>query len=87
MNSCGLCFRWYRDLCGRLTDEDWSPGPSGVSAQTRITPKLLRLTWDGFPLHYDATHGWGYLVPGRIDNTVKKGEDRTNNKERQFPYK
>ena len=36
----------------------------------RITPKLLHLTWDGFPLHYDATHGWGYLVPGREDDPV-----------------
>lgn len=31
--------------------------------QKRVAPKLLRLVWDGFPLHYDATHGWGYLVP------------------------
>ena len=36
----------------------------------RITPKLLHLTWDGYPLHYDVTHGWGYLVPGREDDPV-----------------
>jgi len=31
--------------------------------QRRVAPKLLRLIWDGFPLHYDDTHGWGFLVP------------------------
>lgn len=80
-----LFYRWYKDLCKKLNQDDWSPGPCGVSAQTRITPKLLRLTWDGFPLHYDETHGWGYLVPGRVDNLVQAGEDLSNI-ERQFPY-
>lgn len=37
----------------------------------RITPKLMALTWDGFPLHYSEQHGWGYLVPGRRDNLAK----------------
>lgn len=34
----------------------------------RVTPKLMAMTWDGFPLHYSERHGWGYLVPGRQDN-------------------
>ncbi|CAH1797186.1 unnamed protein product [Owenia fusiformis] len=54
---------WYADLCPRLKDDDWSPGPTKISTQTRITPKLLQLTWEGFPLHYDDDLGWGYLVP------------------------
>ncbi|CAH1254097.1 POLG [Branchiostoma lanceolatum] len=58
---------WYRDLCPKLTGA-WSPGPNLISAQARVTPKLLRLRWDGFPLHYEASQGWGYLVPGRTDN-------------------
>lgn len=33
----------------------------------RCVPKLMRLTWDGYPLHYDAKHGWGYLVPNIIE--------------------
>lgn len=37
----------------------------------RVTPKLMALTWDGFPLHYSDTHGWGYLVPGRRDNLAE----------------
>lgn len=49
-------------------EEDWSPGATLISLQMRVTPKLMGLTWDGFPLHYTEKHGWGYLVPGRRDN-------------------
>lgn len=56
-------YSWYRELCPRLNDEDWNPGPCNISTQCRVTPKLMRLTWDGFPMHYDDTYGWGYLVP------------------------
>ncbi|KAK2834378.1 hypothetical protein Q7C36_015079 [Tachysurus vachellii] len=60
---------WYRKLCVRMTEEeDWSPGATLISLQMRVTPKLMGLTWDGFPLHYTEKHGWGYLVPGRKDN-------------------
>lgn len=63
--------RWYRKLCPRLDDPAWTPGPSLLSLQMRITPKLMALTWDGFPLHFSERHGWGYLVPGRRDNLAK----------------
>lgn len=54
-----------------MSEEDsWSPGASLISLQMRVTPKLMGLTWDGFPLHYTEKHGWGYLVPGRRDNLV-----------------
>lgn len=60
---------WYRKLCVKMSEaEDWSPGPSLISLQMRVTPKLMGLTWDGFPLRYTDQHGWGYLVPGRRDN-------------------
>ncbi|KAL2094145.1 hypothetical protein ACEWY4_011457 [Coilia grayii] len=60
---------WYRKLCARLSEsEDWVPGASLISLQMRVTPKLMGLTWDGFPLHHTERHGWGYLVPGRRDN-------------------
>ncbi|KGL80671.1 DNA polymerase subunit gamma-1, partial [Tinamus guttatus] len=63
---------WYRKLCLRLDDADWVPGPSLISLQMRVTPKLMRLAWDGFPLHYSEKHGWGYLVPGRQDNLLQE---------------
>lgn len=62
---------WYRKLCVRLSEEEsWSPGASLLSLQMRVTPKLMGLTWDGYPLHHTDQHGWGYLVPGRRDNLV-----------------
>lgn len=66
---------WYRKLCPRLDDPNWVPGPSLISLQMRVTPKLMRLTWDGFPLHYSEKHGWGYLVPGRKDNLLQDTPD------------
>ncbi|XP_037538638.1 DNA polymerase subunit gamma-1 [Nematolebias whitei] len=59
---------WYRKLCEKMSEDSWSPGASLISLQMRLTPKLMGLTWDGFPLHYTEKHGWGYLVPGRRDN-------------------
>lgn len=67
---------WYRKLCEKMSKEDsWSPGASLISLQTRLTPKLMGLMWDGFPLHYTEKHGWGYLVPGRRDNLVTEEEN------------
>ncbi|XP_068579055.1 DNA polymerase subunit gamma-1 [Cebidichthys violaceus] len=66
---------WYRKLCEKMSEEDsWSPGANLISLQMRVTPKLMGLTWDGFPLHYSEKHGWGYLVPGRRDNLVPEEE-------------
>ncbi|KAM9502639.1 DNA polymerase subunit gamma-1-like isoform 1-T2 [Salvelinus alpinus] len=68
---------WYRKLCAKMSEEEsWSPGSSLISLAMRVTPKLMGLTWDGFPLHYTEQHGWGYLVPGRRDNLMEpQGEE------------
>ncbi|XP_020496500.1 DNA polymerase subunit gamma-1 [Labrus bergylta] len=67
---------WYRKLCEKMSEDDsWSPGASLISLQMRLTPKLMGLTWDGFPLHYTEKHGWGYLVPGRRDNLESEEEN------------
>ncbi|ELT96390.1 hypothetical protein CAPTEDRAFT_18002 [Capitella teleta] len=57
--------QWYRDLCPREIEvaRGHQAGPSKISTLMRVTPKLLRLVWDGFPVHYSDKHGWGYLVP------------------------
>ena len=55
--------RWYRSLCMRRSAEQWRPGAVLVSAQTRVAPYLLRMKWEGFPLHHHAHLGWGYIVP------------------------
>lgn len=56
-----------------MDDPSWVPGPSLISLQMRVTPKLMRLTWDGFPLHHSEKHGWGYLVPGRKARSAEDG--------------
>lgn len=62
--------KWYRDLCcpknkapTLLGGKEWQPGPCLITTQMRITPKLMRLTWNGYPLHHHQKYGWGYLVP------------------------
>lgn len=57
--------QWYRDLCPREKEvaEGHPSGPTKISTLMRVSPKLLRLVWDGFPVHYSEEHGWGYLVP------------------------
>ncbi|XP_074600661.1 DNA polymerase gamma, catalytic subunit tam isoform X2 [Brevipalpus obovatus] len=64
---------WYRELCDRpfggsklVSDEkleSWEPGPCRASTQMRTVPKLLRLLWKGYPIHFDQDNKWGYLVP------------------------
>lgn len=70
-----------------MTDEDWEPGPAKISHQTRVTPKLMRLIWDGFPVHYDETHGWGYLVPGRTDNLRPVADSEQTKIEHTYPFR
>ncbi|XP_053678143.1 DNA polymerase subunit gamma-1, mitochondrial [Anopheles nili] len=55
---------WYRNLCSKPTAEGWCPGPAGkLGTGMQIAPKLLSLSWEGYPLHYVRGHGWGFLVP------------------------
>ncbi|XP_044254908.1 DNA polymerase subunit gamma-1, mitochondrial [Tribolium madens] len=55
---------WYKKLCTKPdSSSNWIPGPHLISTSMRITPKLLSLTWEGFPLHYTREKGWGFLIP------------------------
>lgn len=54
---------WYRKLCFKRTDPNWSPGPNDIGTGMQIAPKLLSLCWEGYPLHFIREHGWGFLVP------------------------
>ncbi|GLH13253.1 DNA polymerase subunit gamma-1, mitochondrial [Gryllus bimaculatus] len=65
---------WYRNLCDRPGAEEWTPGPARVSTGLQVTPKLLRLTWEGYPLHYVREHGWGFLVPREGREGVEEAE-------------
>ncbi|CAG9861793.1 unnamed protein product [Phyllotreta striolata] len=62
---------WYRKLCTKPdSSPNWVPGPSLISTSMQITPKLLSLTWEGYPLHYLREMGWGFLVPFSDDLEV-----------------
>lgn len=60
---------WYRKLCTKPGDENWSPGPTNIGTAMQITPKLLNLSWEGYPLHYVKGHGWGFLVPNKMERS------------------
>lgn len=39
---------WYCKLCEKPSeDSNWHPGPQNISTSMQITPKLLRLSWEG----------------------------------------
>lgn len=69
MKKSGRNFpNWYVKLCkipsSRGEDTDASAFmPHDMSTSLRVVPRLLRLTWRGYPLHHEKDHGWGYLRP------------------------
>ncbi|XP_044747774.1 DNA polymerase subunit gamma-1, mitochondrial [Coccinella septempunctata] len=66
---------WYRKLCPKPfspSSENWVPGPQLISTSMQITPKLLNLTWEGYPLHYLKSKGWGFLVPFNNDTDIDR---------------
>lgn len=58
---------WYRKLCLKPSDPDWSPEPTEIGTAMQVAPKLLCLCWEGYPLHYLKGHGWGFLVPNKSE--------------------
>lgn len=55
---------WYRRLCEKnRADGRWQCGPINIGTGMQVTPKLLSLCWEGYPLHYRKGKGWGFLVP------------------------
>ncbi|XP_018560902.1 DNA polymerase subunit gamma-1, mitochondrial [Anoplophora glabripennis] len=64
---------WYRKLCPKPdSSPGWVPRPTLISTSMQITPKLLSLTWEGYPLHYIRGKGWGFLVPFTDDVDVPR---------------
>ena len=61
--KCPNMPQWYRELCPPRSQK------AEVTIRTLVTPYLMRLAWNGFPLHYIRKFGWGYLVP-RNENAM-----------------
>jgi DNA polymerase gamma 1 len=63
---------WFHALINK--DEEGQPYLD-ISTSKRFVPKVLRLTWKGYPIHFDKDHKWGYLVPS---NDIKEIIDQIN---------
>ena len=65
------------------------PGPSLTTTRVRSTPALLRLSWHGFPLHYNKSKGWSYIINQKTIETKRKNiENGSNNlNEKSVNYK
>ena len=71
--------KWYQELHEKDENGNWTF--TGLTARKNIVPKLLRLTWMGYPLHRDETEKWGYLVPKKED--IKKSSSATDETEEE----
>ncbi|KAG2233781.1 DNA polymerase family A-domain-containing protein [Thamnidium elegans] len=49
--------KWYKDAYDTKADK------LKISTRSRIAPLLLRLKWQGFPLHHLTGQGWCFKVP------------------------
>ncbi|KAI9483935.1 MAG: DNA polymerase family A-domain-containing protein [Benjaminiella poitrasii] len=49
--------KWYKDAYDTKEDK------LKISLRSRIAPLLLRLKWQGYPLHHLRSYGWCYKVP------------------------
>ncbi|KAF7487784.1 DNA polymerase subunit gamma-1 [Sarcoptes scabiei] len=65
--------QWFVELCSNSKflnkfdsidfNEVFDFDQFNITTKMRTIPKLLRLMWMGYPLYFDQTNGWGYLVP------------------------
>lgn len=54
---------WYRDLFKTITIDGAKRREMNISVRTRITPLLLKLKWEGYPLFWTDSIGWCFKVP------------------------
>lgn len=66
---------WYRKLCEKANDSgEWKPGPVDIGTGMQVSPRLLSLCWEGYPLHYIKGEGWGFLVPNKSKRSTDSEE-------------
>lgn len=55
---------WYRELFKTTVSSNGEKSRElSVTVRTRVTPFLLRLKWEGYPLIWTESCGWCYKVP------------------------
>ncbi|EPB85093.1 hypothetical protein HMPREF1544_08145 [Mucor circinelloides 1006PhL] len=58
--------KWYKDAWDTKAER------LKITTRSRIAPLLLRLKWQGYPLHYLTASGWCYKVPVSEANDAHK---------------
>ncbi|GAV03146.1 hypothetical protein RvY_13617 [Ramazzottius varieornatus] len=80
--------KWFRDMCDKVElDEKGEPVPGKVSLRMRVVPKLMQLTWDGWPLHHTMEHGWGWLEPAPLEAMTTVRSPKKKKKDEEEPKK
>lgn len=54
---------WYRELFKSDTSSKTPSREMKISVRTRITPLLLKLKWEGYPLFWTDSNGWCFKIP------------------------
>lgn len=54
---------WYRDLFKSGKDPKTGQRKMNLTVRSRITPLLLKLKWEGYPLIWTTSNGWCFKVP------------------------
>lgn len=49
--------QWYKDLWDKKLNK------LKITTSKRITPYLLKLQWQGYPVYYAKTYGWTFYIP------------------------
>lgn len=52
---------WYRELF--KSDTKSTSREMKISVRTRVTPLLLKLKWEGYPLFWTDSNGWCFKIP------------------------
>lgn len=72
---------WYRELFKTVTINGKKQREMNISTRTRITPLLLKLKWEGYPLLWTDSAGWSFKVPFD-EATINSMEDKGYTKAR-----
>lgn len=79
---------WYRDLFKTTTEKDGEKlREMNITVRTRITPLLLRLKWEGYPLIWTDSAGWCFKVPYEndiVDQMLEKNYTKAQLSEEDF---
>lgn len=67
---------WYRDLFKTVTINGVKQREINISTRTRVTPLLLKLKWEGYPLLWTDSSGWCFKVPFN-EETIKSMEEKS----------